>query len=237
MIRPAKRTTLYKDVINQIVEMIKKEEWPQGERIPGEIELARSFQVSRNCVREALKTLAHSAILDARPGLGTFLAEDAVRKIRTMELGQPVRDKNYFTELLQFRLMIEPEMVAVAAEQASDEDIQELERAVLRTDEALERGTYTVEIGFDFHMVLVRMMQNRVLAKVYDSIADDMKLQRGLLILRHLGQKDLFREMNEHKVIFQSIKDRNGSRARRQMRQHLKTAIKIMTQSTLVGAS
>ena len=74
MIRPATRTTLYKEVINQMIELIKTEEWKQGERIPGEIDLARRFEVSRNCVREALKALGHAGVVESKAGLGTFLA-------------------------------------------------------------------------------------------------------------------------------------------------------------------
>ncbi len=228
MIRPAKRTTLYKDVINQIVEMIKNGNWSQGERIPGEIELARQFQVSRNCVREALKALAHAEILEARPGLGTFLGEEANRKVHAMELGRAERDENYFLELLQARLMIEPHLAEMAAERATESDIAELEQVVNRSVEAIRSNTYSVQVGFEFHMVIMRIAKNRVLERFYDSIADEMKLQRGALIFSHMGQADLFRELREHEAVFECIRKRDGKGARRLMEKHLKKAISLM---------
>jgi len=237
MIRPAKRTSLYKDVINQIVEMIKTEKWSQGERIPGEIELARQFQVGRNCVREALKALAHSEILEARPGLGTFLAEDAARKVHTMELGRTLRDKNYLIELMQARMIVEPQLAEWAANHASDRDLSSIERAVNRAADAIRTNTYSLHVGFEFHMAIVEIMKNRVLLSFYESIADEMKLQRGVLILSHLSQEDLLRELREHEAIFEHIKNRNGAGAKRLMKKHLVTAIDILAKSAFVEST
>jgi len=237
MIRPATRTTLYKDVINQIVEMIRNENWSQGERIPGEIELARQFQVSRNCVREALKALAHAEILDSRPGLGTFLGADALRKVHAMELGRAERDESYFLELMQARLMVEPQLAEMAAEKATEEEISELERVVKKTAEAIRSNTYSVQVGFEFHMVIMRIAKNRILERFYDSIADEMKLQRGALIFSHVGQEDLLRELREHEAIYECIKNRDGKGARRLLERHLRKAISIMNKSAIVGKS
>jgi GntR family transcriptional repressor for pyruvate dehydrogenase complex len=230
MIRPAARTTLYKEVINQVVEMIKSGQWKPGERIPGELELARRFEVGRNCVREALKALGHAGILESKPGLGTFLSRDALRNIRTMELGQFVRDETSVAELLEARLIIEPQLVKIAAERATAEDIARLEAAVKRATRAVKTNTYSVKIGLEFHMILTEIARNRILTRLFQSIADEMRVQRGVLILRHISQADLLRELREHAEILACIKRRDGERAGALLAAHLQTARRILTE-------
>lgn len=229
MIRPATRTVLYKEVISQILEMIKTEEWKQGDRIPGEIELAKKFEVSRNCVREALKALGHAAVLESKPGLGTFLAKDALRSIHTMELGHFVRDDTSLTELLEARLIIEPQLVRIAAERATDEDTARLEAAVKRATQAVKTNTYSVQIGLEFHMIVAQIAQNRVLMRLFHSIADELRLQRGILILSHMSKEDLLRELREHEEILACIKRRDGAKAGELLAKHLRTAMRILT--------
>ena len=235
MIRPATRTVLYKEVISQILEMIKTEAWKQGDRIPGEIELAKKFEVSRNCVREALKALGHAAVLESKPGLGTFLAKDALRSIHTKELGQFLRDDTSLVELLEARLIIEPQLARIAAERATEADLGRLEAAVKRATHAVRTNAYSVQIGLEFHMILAEIANNRVIIRLFNSIADELRVQRGVLILSHMSKEDLFRELREHGEILACIKRRDGVRAGELLATHLRTAMRILSEAQAVG--
>ena len=231
MIRPATRTVLYKEVISQILEMIKAEEWKQGDRIPGEIELAGRFEVSRNCVREALKALGHAGILESKPGLGTFLAKDALRSIQTKELGQFLRDDTSLTELMEARLIIEPQLVKIAAERATDEDIARLEATVKQAMQAVKANTYSVQIGLEFHMLLAQIAGNRVITRLFSSIADELRVQRSVLILSHMNKEGFLRELREHSAIVACIKRRDGEQAAELLAAHLATAMRVLTEA------
>jgi GntR family transcriptional repressor for pyruvate dehydrogenase complex len=231
MIRPATRTVLYKEVISQILEMIKSEEWKQGERIPGEIELAGKFAVSRNCVREALKALGHAGILESKPGLGTFLARDALRSIQTKELGQFLRDDTSLAELMEARLIIEPQLVKIAAERATEEDMARLEAAVKRAMQAVKTNTYSVQIGLEFHMLLAQIAGNRVITRLFNSIAEELQVQRSILILSHMNKEGFLRELREHSTILACIKRRDGERAAELLAAHLRTAMRVLTEA------
>jgi GntR family transcriptional repressor for pyruvate dehydrogenase complex len=231
MIRPATRTVLYKEVISQILEIIKAEEWKQGDRIPGEIELAGKFEVSRNCVREALKALGHAGILESKPGLGTFLAKDALRSIQTKELGQFLRDDTPLTELLEARLIIEPQLARIVAERATEADIARLEAAVKRAMHAVKTNTYSVQIGLEFHTILTQIANNRLIMRLFNSIADELRVQRGVLILSHMSKEDLLRELREHGEILACIKRRDGAQAGELIETHLRTAMRILTEA------
>jgi len=231
MIRPATRTVLYKEVISQILEMIKSEEWKQGDRIPGEIDLAGKFEVSRNCVREALKALGHAGILESKPGLGTFLAKDALRSIQTKELGQFLRDDTPLMELLEARLIIEPQLAKIVAERATEADIARLEAAVKRATHAVKTNTYSVQIGLEFHTIVAQIANNRLIMRLFNSIADELRVQRGVLILSHMSKEDLLRELREHGEILACIKRRDGAQAGELLAAHLRTAMRILTEA------
>ncbi len=229
MIRPATRTTLYKEVINQMIELIKTEEWKQGARIPGELDLARRFEVSRNCVREALKALGHAGIVESKAGLGTFLARDALRTMNRMELGKSMQDGVSVAELIEARLIIEPQLMKLAAERATDADIARLEAAVEAADRAVKTNQYTVEMGLEFHMLVAQIAGNRVILRLFNSITDELRLQRGVLILSYLHSKDQLVQLHEHGEILAAIRKRDGRRAAELLTAHLKKATRMLS--------
>lgn len=231
MIRPATRTTLYKEVINQMIELIKTEEWKQGERIPGEIDLARRFEVSRNCVREALKALGHAGVVESKAGLGTFLAGDAVRTMHRMELGKSMQDMFSLAELMDARLIIEPQLAKIAAQRATDTDLARLEAAVDAANRAVKTNQYSVEMGLEFHMLLAQTAGNRVILRLFKSIAEELRLQRGVLILSHLHSRDELVQLSEHGEILAAIKKRDGRRAAELLAAHLKNAARMLART------
>ena len=80
MIIPVQKNRVFETVYEQMVDLIESGVWKEGDRIPGEIELANEFNVSRNTLRTAIKVLHTSEILESKPGLGTFVANDAIKK-------------------------------------------------------------------------------------------------------------------------------------------------------------
>lgn len=71
----------YKEVINQILSLIKGGTRKSGERLPSGNELSKYFQVSRNSIREALKVLDHFKIISSKAGTGTFVLKESAQNI------------------------------------------------------------------------------------------------------------------------------------------------------------
>ena len=67
------RVSLSRQVLTAMESMIRSGKWKVGDRIPAEAELARAFSVSHNTIREALQSLIHMGMLEARPGAYLFL--------------------------------------------------------------------------------------------------------------------------------------------------------------------
>jgi DNA-binding FadR family transcriptional regulator len=88
------RTRLVDQVIDQIRELVGSGEWPVGQRIPNEAELVKSLGVGRNTVREAVRAIAHTGILEVRQGDGTYVrATSEVSDVASMEVLLDRRDE------------------------------------------------------------------------------------------------------------------------------------------------
>ncbi|PAJ97767.1 GntR family transcriptional regulator, partial [Burkholderia ubonensis] len=70
---PATRHSLVDSAIEILKSNITSGIWGVGQRIPTELDLARQLAVGRNTVREAVRTLAYSGVLEVRQGDGTYV--------------------------------------------------------------------------------------------------------------------------------------------------------------------
>ncbi|MEI7616540.1 MAG: GntR family transcriptional regulator, partial [Actinomycetota bacterium] len=121
------RKHLYEQIASQLEEMILNETLKIGDQLPPEKDLAEKFGVSRNILREALKTLKERGLIDVKTGNGIYITKpkpEVIKKIlnRLVKLG----DVN-IKELFEFRLAIEVKACGLAAERATIEEIENLE--------------------------------------------------------------------------------------------------------------
>ena len=115
MLVPVQKKRVFEDISAQIINQIEDGIWKEGEQIKGELELSKLFQVSRGSIREAIKSLQIMGILVAVSGQGTFVAENALQKIKDSRFVDMISDGKYRDEVLECRYMIEPQAAFVAA--------------------------------------------------------------------------------------------------------------------------
>lgn len=72
-------TTKYQRVAERLTRGIQTGAFQPGERLPGEIDLARSFEVSRSTIRQALASLQHAGLIETWSGAGSFVCYDGAR--------------------------------------------------------------------------------------------------------------------------------------------------------------
>lgn len=228
MIRPAVRKNLFEEVSDQIIELIKSGKWMLGEKIPGEVELSKSFQVSRNSIRESLKALELTGVLTSKAGSGTFVAERALRNINNMELASLIEDESSLVELMETRLMIEPELAYLAAQRATKEDIERLERSIKKGQKALADKTYTLDIGMEFHGLVREIARNRILDNFMKSINDHLMAQRAKAMLKHLDEYVVMVEWDEHAQMLELIKEGNASEVKKYMFEHILKSLNLI---------
>ena len=221
MIKPAKRRNLYEEISNQIMALIQKGSWMPGEKIPGEIELSRRFEVSRNSVRESIKALELVGVLSSKSGRGTFVADTAMMHVLSLQSEGEINSEYRLIELMEARAAIEPGLVALAVRKATDKDLSEIDESVRKCTEAFENKNYDFTIGFEFHRNIFRIANNRVLSSILENISHGLIATRKVIFFKHVNDSVLFEELKEHQKILDLMKSRDEEAAMIAMRKHI----------------
>ncbi|MFI7336638.1 FadR/GntR family transcriptional regulator [Streptomyces sp. NPDC050085] len=165
--------TLVQRTIGRIERSIESGEWAVGVRIPAEGQLVEAFGVGRNTVREAVRALCHTGLLEARRGDGTYVraASDLnaalQRRLRRAEL----------RHVLQVRLALEREAAPAAAVHRGEDDLARILSALLarrRADESGDPVAY-VDRDLEFHRAVVAAGGNPLMTELYESIAASVR--------------------------------------------------------------
>lgn len=212
------RTKLCEDVANHMIERIRSQQWAVGMKLPSEPELAELFDVSRATVRSAVKSLQLSGVLRSRGGSGTYVADSAPLVLETRELASVMADPQKLYALVEARYILEPQLAALAAKNATAEEIGQLFE-ILRTMEQNQDRHSLMTHGYRFHQAVAEYAHNQVLFGFYQSAASQL---RGLRVLDSLTLETFLEGINEHKAIAKAISEGDDALAKQLMRSHLK---------------
>lgn len=219
MLKPLSRVTLSQAIIEEMIRTVKEGQWLPGERIPSEQELAASFSVSRNSIREAVKALNNMKVLDSRPGQGTFLSHDAIRHILSSEL----LDKGYknatLNEIIEIRNLLESQSAYWAAERATDAELDQFRNILDISRQGLGSIAEQDALHTRFHDVLLRLAGNSLVFRLLSSIKAEIDAQRSEFDL--MSQPDLSNLIRDQEEIIGYILDRKPEEARDAMTKHI----------------
>lgn len=164
--QPVSRTRVADQVAGAIREAILNGDFPPGERLPAERELATQFDVNRSSVREALHRLEAWGLVDIRHGGGVtvadFLAASGLHVLPWLLAPNGEPDPELMRDLLGVRVAMLEYTASEAAAKADDGDVSELERALAQL-EAASGARSIQEADFVFFEALVTASGNRVL--------------------------------------------------------------------------
>lgn len=165
----AYRTGLVDQVIEQLRAEIRGGALPIGQRIPPEAELAATFGVGRNTVREAVRALAHAGLLEVRQGDGTFVRA-------TTELSGALHrlSGSALLEVLELRLVLEVSGARLAASRRTGREVTELSQTLQRRDSALgeARVDAAVHADAEFHRLVLQAAHNSLLSELYHGVTE-----------------------------------------------------------------
>ena len=210
------RRKLSQEVVDGILRMIDNGEILVGDRIPTENELATRFQVSRTAVREGVGSLVALGVLQTRRGIGTFIRDGLPGPLRQPGTSVP-SSLSLLLDLLEFRLIVEPETAALAAQRRTAADLEELQRCVVELEKGVARGERPPE-DLGFHLALAHAARNSALVDASSLIArfyeGDTQLPDALDIV-------------EHRAIYEAVRAGDAGAARQRMRAHLSRMIQL----------
>lgn len=215
-----KAVPLYQQVVDLIEARIAAGDYQIGDRLPTESELAADYRVSRTVIREALKTLRQKGIIESHPGRGTFLVGDVAKSISSsIDYMMRIEPEVGTFQLLELRMILEPEIARLAAMRASSEQVQRLEELVQCMDQAGSDPYKFSVADAEFHSVLASAAGNPVIQTIFSSVVDILRKQQFFrLALDSTGAQ---RSQADHIQILQAVRKGEPDRAKECMRLHL----------------
>lgn len=167
---------LAEQISNRIIDYIIENDLKPNEKLGTEKELTEMMGVGRSTIREAIKLLVSRNILEVRHGSGTFVANNV--GITEDPLGFSFeKDKQQLTkDLLAMRMLIEPPITAMAAQNATEDDLIKIERSYNKVhDLIIERKPY-IEEDMRFHKAIAQASKNIVVPKLLPIINQAINL-------------------------------------------------------------
>lgn len=200
---------------------------PPGERFPTERELAEQLGVSRVTVREALRALEQSGMVEIRRGRfgGTYVigtdARPSKSRARRMAkaLGRDLQDS------LDLRWAVEPATAELAARRRSDEDVVRARELLREAENAPREPRALRSADSRFHLALADMAESPSLA----AAAADLQLRLSeLLSALPILDESLRHSRAQHARILEAIEARDGAAARAAMEEHLSATAQLL---------
>jgi GntR family transcriptional repressor for pyruvate dehydrogenase complex len=147
-----------------------------GSRLPAERTLSEQFGVSRNTLREALRSLEHAGLIRLQKGAsgGAFISERSSEVIATGLMDMYHLGAIRPAQLTEARLWLESIIVREACTRATDADIAALHRNIEEAEEAAAAGDFPrrAEKHLEFHRILTRMTGNPIMVIVMNGVLD-----------------------------------------------------------------
>jgi len=219
-----RRNKVYEEVARQIERLILKKLKP-GDKLPSERELAEMLRVSRSSIRDAIRGLELTGLVEPRQGTGTIVREVSGGSGVNPFANALKRRKELVSELLDFRKMLEPPLAARAATHASQEEISEMEEILRRQDEKQRQGESAVAEDAEFHYSVALASDNSVILKVLDILMDLLRETRERS-LQVEGRAQ--RSLAGHRRILAAIKGHDAEAAKAAMRRHIEDVEEIV---------
>ena len=221
-----KNKLLAEQVQDEIYHYILDTPLEPGTKLPNEFALGEKFGVGRSTVREAVKLLSSKGIVEVRRGSGTYVVTTAKGLSDPLGL-RSVQDKTALAlDLVNVRLLLEPGIAEMAAQNATDEDIERIRRLCDRVENKIYSGDLYIEDDIAFHTCIAESSKNMVVEQLVPII------DTAVMMFVNITHKKLIDQTIEtHRMITDAIAAHDPIGARSAMVMHLnfnRTYIKKM---------
>jgi GntR family transcriptional repressor for pyruvate dehydrogenase complex len=214
---------IYEVIADQIQKQITGGVLKPGDKLPSTKDLAEKFQVGRSTVREALSALKAMGLLEIHQGEGCY-----VRSIESQDLDLPVFDsllmnRETVVELIEARKALEISNAGLAAQKRTTEDVAKFEEILRNMEHFLGNETEGERSDMLFHLTLAKATHNSLMIRMIDSISTQMQTAiRETRRLQMYSIKTVSKQLwQEHKAIFEAIRDQDAEAAQEAMKRHL----------------
>lgn len=211
MFKPLEKKRYSELVAEMIQDRILKDRLEIGTLLPSEKGLAEEFKVSRSVIREALRILEISGLVEIKkgPGGGIFVTDGYGEPIKK-SLGIMISSGDVTIDhLFDVRMLMEPYIAGQAACHATEKDLKILEDLILESSNHPDDAAVLKRNNLNFHLMLAEASGNPILSTLLESLL-------RLLVEISMDFLDLKLERHfykAHKEIFQAIQQKQEQKA------------------------
>jgi len=222
IIKPIKTQKIYKQIVDQIGQLVAEGQLKPGDRLPSERELVERFQVSRASIREAISALEMMGLIEVRSGEGTYIRQINIDSVVAPLAWMLFIEKDTDLELYEARKILEVQAAGLAAARAEDDEINDVFEAleIMRMDLVNQR--LGEDADHSFHYAIAKATHNKILFRLMNTISDTMrktlKTSRSRLYEDRNSPERLYKE---HFSIYEAIRDHDVEQAQKLMLDHL----------------
>jgi GntR family transcriptional regulator, transcriptional repressor for pyruvate dehydrogenase complex len=227
-LRAVEKKRAYEDIVEQVLTLIENGKLNKGDQLPSERELTETFKVSRTTVREAIRTLESMKLLQCRQGNGTYVLASSAEALIQPLAAALFNANDDIRDIFYIRKIIEPHVAHLAAENATPQEIEEMEKILNEQKVCIERGESVLVTNSLFHNHLAAAAKNRVMERLLLALIDLLHQAREEYLEENERNKRAQRSLEGHNQILAAIKDGDCEVAMKLMLQHLEDIEEII---------
>ncbi len=215
----ANRPNLSSLLTSGVVDLIRARGLQPGDRLPTARELATLFGVATPTMREALRKLQATGVVDIRHGSGIYVRSSEQRLVvANPEYGD--LESHTILQIIEARVLVEPYLTELAARAIDASALRALDVLLERAADEVQLRDY-LQTNVRFHTIIARASGNLVLAQIIESLIELYSVQLDL-VDPNLALVD--GRTAVHRQIYDGLRIRDGVAARAAMERHLQAA-------------
>lgn len=218
----------YRNRCDMIVEDLKKDiisgDLKPGDKIAGEYDLAKKYEVSRFTVREAMKKLDSMGLITIKHGIGSFVNEITPESFMKPLLPVLVMSNIDIQEICEARLPLEVQSISLCIDRVNEEKLNQMKELYAKMEKALAKNDFEEynELDIQFHLLLAKASENRVLFEMLSTLQDMLReqLRRDMKVPHSME-----RSIRRHKLMIEAIENKEKELAKQLMTLHINDSI------------
>ncbi|SFL88651.1 GntR family transcriptional regulator, transcriptional repressor for pyruvate dehydrogenase complex [Desulfomicrobium norvegicum] len=220
---------IYEEITTRLQTMVQNDDLKPGDRLPPERQLAIMFGVSRNSVREAIKSLEQHGVLISKPGAGTYIAENSQANL-AMAMGDAfARERHRLDDIFELRLLLEPQIAHLAAQRITKKELQKMQSLISAYTKNMRDGLPVYFYDQAFHDAIAAATGNQSITLLMDQMHELLRESRDEALQSSVRSA---KSLEDHQKILEALSMRDPERAREAMTDHLKHTREIVFTST-----
>jgi len=213
---PPKKERLPDTIASQIKTLIFSNNVEEGQKLPSERDLADQLEVSRVVVRDALRSLEQSGLIEIRPGSsgGSFVTYNLYKPFFNSIYDLFREGKLTLHHFYEVREAIECYSIKLAVKRVTTEDLHRLQIINKRLIDDIEDKTKLRENNLAFHLAIADISGNPLIKMMVQSL---IELLNTLYPQSRQSSEYIRNTFHRHEAIIQALKERDGEQCEKLM--------------------